>query len=104
MANGNDKWSSRKYRTAWYLTALSTITLTGPYVASLFLNIGTCESLITGSQWLTFLFGIWGIYFGANIAEKHGMFTNGNDKKAVTKTEKINTDPLADDNEGEYEW
>lgn len=90
-----NNWSSRKYRTAWLLTALSTITLTGPYIASLFLNVGTCEALITGSQWLTFLFSIWGIYFGANILERHQAF------RSKKQTKITNSDPLMDDNSNE---
>jgi len=73
MAVGQEAWTSRKYRTAWYLTALSTVALVGPFVAS-FLVSGACTELIDGAQWLTFLAVLWGTYFGANVAEKHGMF------------------------------
>jgi hypothetical protein len=59
-------WDSRKYRTAWYLTALST----GILIVPLFID----KEIITGYQYLTFLFGIWGIYFGANVAEKANIF------------------------------
>ena len=97
MANGTDKWSSRKYKTAWYLTTLTTLAFIGPHIASLFLEDG-CSStcLIDGAQWLTFLFGIWGIYFGANVAEKHTKFVSKD-----TSIEIQNKDPLADDKDGE---
>jgi hypothetical protein len=70
-------WDSRKYKTAWLLTTLTTIALIGPHLASYIVGPMTpYESIITGSQWLTFLFGIWGIYFGANVAEKSYLFRN----------------------------
>lgn len=84
-------WSSRKYKTAWYLTALTTITLAVPYAVSIFIQ--GVEGLITGAQWLTFLFGIWSIYFGANVAEKAKIFQEPPQKKT--------TDLLADDKDGE---
>lgn len=86
-------WSSRKYRTAWYLTALATTALLGPYAAGFLVN-GACKSLIDGGQWLTFLFGIWGIYFGANVAEKHLVFQSKDSKLEIT-----DKDPLADEEE-----
>lgn len=86
-------WTSRKYRTAWYLTTLATTALIGPFVTSFFIQ-GTCIELISGAQWLTFLFGIWGIYFGANVAEKHTVFQSKDTKLEITSK-----DPLADDGE-----
>jgi hypothetical protein len=94
MANGNGAWTSRKYRTGWYLTTLSTLVLIAPFVSGFFMK-GACTEIIDGAQWLTFLAVLWGAYFGANVAEKHMVFQS-KDSKVEIVTSDPEPDPLKD--------
>lgn len=82
-------WSSRKYRTAWYLTILTTLVTLAPAVGDLFkIDI---DVVVDGYQWLTFLAVLWGAYMGFNVAEKHNIFNRSSDKveeKEVRLTKK----------------
>ena len=90
MAKESNSWSSRKYRTGWYLTLLTTAALVAPFVTGLFIK-EACTELISGGQWLTFLAVLWGAYFGANVAEKHMVFQSKD-----ARVEIIEKDPLKD--------
>lgn len=70
-------WSSRKYRTAWYLTVLFSGLLVVPGLASLFITLFVEQmefTLLPVGYYVTLVAGIWGIYFGANLTEKLSAF------------------------------
>jgi len=95
MANENNAWTSRKYRTGWYLTLLSTVVLIAPFVSGFFLA-SACTELIDGAQWLTFLAVLWGAYFGANVAEKHMVFQSKDTKVEIVTSIPSQIDPPKD--------
>lgn len=82
-------WSSRKYRTAWYLTTLTTLVTLAPAIGSL--CGAQIEKVVDGYQWLTFLAVLWGAYMGFNVAEKHNIFNKQStqvEEKEVRLTKK----------------
>jgi len=66
-------WTSRKYRTAWYLTLLFTLLMVIPAFATLvFALVGEAITftLMPVAYYVPFITVIWSAYFGANVMEK----------------------------------
>ena len=87
-------WSSRKYRTAWYLTWLLTFLLLAPPLASFMLAVFTgikmSFSIIPAEDFIYFLAGIWFVYFGTNLAEKTAIFGHLKSEKAFDDEMELN--------------
>ena len=67
-------WSSRKYRSAWYLTAMFTFFTMIPGIVSFIASMVTGKvinfELVPVGYYVTLVGLIWGVYFGANVLEK----------------------------------
>jgi hypothetical protein len=62
-----DKYSSRKYRSAWGLTWLTTTLLVASWLIPSFIPITTP---FIPAEWITIIMFVWGSYFAANVASK----------------------------------
>ena len=68
------KKANRKLQAAWVLTALTTIMLVIPTLASsvsVTVGVGFAWVLIGEATWAATISLVWAAYFGANVAEKH---------------------------------
>ena len=103
--NGNgDKWTSRKYKSVWYLTWLFTGLLVIPRLITLLdclFKIPCSIDIMPVDSYVTFMIAIWLGYSAANVTAKHKAFNEipiGNTSSSSSTTTTIET---SSDNDGD---
>lgn len=64
-----EKMASRKFSMAMYILIVATLMMLVPYVLSATI-LTTKLFLITGTEWVSLVIGVYGIYAGSNVVNK----------------------------------